>query len=209
LGDKAAISKAMHEGRRAGTYTSEEAKQEFDRTFLRPLRYRLITRNVDPFGNLEPNRFLDMLNQNKDVPEMFTKVFGGDAQVGRIRDLMTTLSVLQRAPKDKNVFIQLAQAGQITGALAGATTAFSADSPELKYGSAIAGATVLLSPVALAKMLTNPTLTREFTTGLKEGIRSSRLAVALRKIGEMKAASEIARDSQSADSVDFYTAIGQ
>ncbi len=194
-------------GQSAGRYTSAQAQQEFERTFLRPLRYRLITRTIDEAtGRFEPSKFLSFIEQNKEVPEFFDLVFGGPQQLDKIKELMTTLSVLQRNPKEKSVFIQMAQASALIG---GITTVFAADSPEVKFGGLVGGAAIMLSPVAFAKLLTNAELISGLTKGLNEGVRSGRFAISLRKIAEMSAASEFMRESPSEEAMEFYTTTGQ
>lgn len=205
-----ALSEALTEG---GLPAGREAmEQMYDRTFLQPLRYDMITRNVDRYGRLEPTRFLDMLNSNADVPEFFNEVFGGPAQVDRIKRLMTTLAVLQQPAKEKNIFIQLTQAGAIGGFLSGGMQALLSDDVTLKEtgGTAAAGAgvAILLGPYALSKMLTNATTIRMFTDGIAEGYRSGRFAIALRKLAEMHIASNFAKESPTQDAIDFYTSLG-
>lgn len=207
IGDKQAIAEALTEGAKAGKYSSAQAAQEFEQTFLRPLRYRLITRHMDQFGNIEPNRFLDMLNANKDVPEFYTEVFGGAAQLDRIKELMTTLSVNKRQPAEKSIFIQLAQAGQIAGGIGALGAAISSDDPTIKAGGIAGGAAIMLSPYMLARAFTNAETIRALTDGIKEGVRSSRLALALRKMSEMKVMSEMYRDTPTDDATNYYTTI--
>lgn len=187
----------------------EALERMYDQTFLRPLRYDTITRNVDRFGNLEPARFLDMLNANADVPEFYREVFGGTAQVDEIKRFMTTLTILKQPPKEKNIFIQLAQAGQIGGMAAGIGGAFLSDDPEVKTGSLAAGTAIFLGPYALARMFTNARMTRMFTDGIEEGIRSGRFAIALRKVAEMKVATELVKEAPTQDAINFYSSLPQ
>lgn len=201
----AALSKAVSE---AGFPAGKEAMQQmYDKAFLRPLRYRMIVGNVDDVNRLDPNRFLKMLDDNADVPEFFEEVFGGPMQVEEIKRYMTALATQRGKAPEKNIFIQLIQAGQIVGLSAGVTGAILSDDVEMKTGSLVGGVAVFLGPYALARMLTNPVMTRAFTDGVKGGARSGRLAMSLRKVAEMKVASTFYRDHPSQDAIDYYTSM--
>ena len=200
----------IHTPTSAATFPgNKQAAQLWDRAFLEPIRYNMLTRNIDTYGSLKPRQFLQMLNANDDVPEFFNEVFGGAAQVEHVKKLMTTLSVLQQAPREKNIYIQLAQAGAIGGAFGGVSQAIFSDEVTITGAAIGAGVGVMVGPYALAKMLTNAELIRSFTDGLTQGIRSSRLAIALRKLGEMGYVSNFVRDNPTEDAVNFYTTIPQ
>lgn len=202
-----ALSKAVSaEGLPVGT---EAMQKMYDEALLKPLRYRMIANNVDSLGHFNPDGFLQMLNKNADVPEFFEEVFGGATQVDDIKRLMTTLSVLKRGGPEKNIFIQLVQAGQIAGGIGAAGTAIFSDDANIKASSIAGGALVLLGPYAMSRMLTNSTTIRAFTDGLEAGVRSGRFAMGLRKIAEMKVASSFFRDEPSGDAVGYYTSIGE
>ena len=182
-------------------------QEMYDKAFLKPLRYRMITNNVDHLGRFDPDGFLQMLNKNADVPEYFEEVFGGAVQVDQIKRLMTTLSVLKKSKPEKNIFIQLVQAGQIMGAVGGVGSAIFSDDVETKTGGMAVGTLVLLGPYALSKMLTNSAAIRSFTDGITAGARSGRFAMGLRKIAEMKVSSSFFRDDPSGDAIGYYTSV--
>jgi len=193
---------------KTGFPTGSRAIQEmYDKTFLQPLRYGMITGHIDDAGKLTPNHFLSMLEKGSDTPEFFHEVFGGEAQFKAVKDLMTTLSILQQAPTEKNIFVQLMQAGQITGGLGGVIGTFASDDPRIEATSIAGGIAILLSPYALSKAFTNTNTIRGLTNGLTEGIRSSKLALSLRKIAEMKAVSTLYRDAPTRNAAEFYTTI--
>jgi hypothetical protein len=207
---------AAKKGREVGLKSAALAKltpemaQEYDKAVLQPIRYSLLTRHADQFGRLDPDGFLNMMKNNADVPEFFEEVFGGAKQVEAVQRMMTALSVQMKKTEDKNIFIQLFQAGAIGGmATAGAQAIFShGDISIEKTGGAGAvgmGVGILLGPYALAKMLTNTNTIRMFTDGLEVGYRSGRFAMALRKLGEMEIGKHFFRDSPSEEAVNFYT----
>ena len=182
-------------------------QQMYDEAFLLPLRYRMIVGNVDEASRLDPNRFLKMLDENADVPEFFEEVFGGAGQVEEIKRFMVALATQRGKAPEKNIFIQLVQAGQIMGLAGGAGGAILSDDVEMKTGSLVGGALVFLGPRSLARMLTNTKLTRAFTDGVKAGMRSGRFSMSLRKVAEMKVASEFYREQPSEDAVKYYTSM--
>lgn len=201
-----ALTKAVS---KEGLPAGKEAMQKmYDEALLKPLRYRMIVNSVDrATGNFNPDNFLGMLQKNADVPEFFEEVFGSPKAVDEIERLMTTLSVLTKKTPEKNIFIQLAQAGAIGGAIGGGLEAVFSDDVSLRGTAAGAGTAILLGPYALSKMLTNPTAIRSFTDGLEAGARSGRFAMALRKIVEMKVASTFFREQPSGDAIGYYTSV--
>ena len=201
---KALSKSASEKGFPAG---KEAMQQMYDEAFLRPLRYRMVVGNVDEMGRLDPNRFLKMLDENADVPEFFEEVFGGAGQVEEIKRFMVALATQRGKAPEKNIFIQLVQAGQIMGLAGGAGGAILSDDVEMKTGSLVGGALVFLGPRSLARMLTNTKLTRAFTDGVKAGMRSGRFSMSLRKVAEMKVASEFYREQPSEDAVKYYTSM--
>ncbi len=200
-----ALGKAVSE---TGFPAGREAMQQmYDETFLKPLRFRMIVDSADGAGRLNPDKFLKMLDKNADVPEYFEEVFGGVTQVNNIKRLMTALSIQTKQIPEKNIFIQLVQAGQIIGLAGGVSGAILSDDVEMKSGSLVAGALVFLGPYSLSKMLTNPTMTRAFTDGISAGARSGRFAMSLRKVAEMRVASEFYREQPTADATKYYTSM--
>lgn len=206
-----ALGRALSEGGLpAGSTAIEEM---YEKSILRPLRYDMITKHVDRYGNFNPTGFLDELNKNAKVPEFYNEVFGSPEQVEEIKKLMTTLAVLQQPAADKNVFIQLAQAGAIGGVAGAGTQAIFSDDINLR-DTGIAGAIgmgtfILMGPSQLSRTLTDTNLTRSFTDGLNAGVRSGKFSMSLRKIAEMKIASEIARENASVEAVEFYQSLGE
>ena len=203
-----ALSETLKKG---GIPDADDAlKAWWEESVLRPLRYNMVARHkVDEMFNADS--FIKMLDKGKDIPEYYNEVFGGAEQVKRIRDLMVALKTTQAPIKDKNIFIQLAQAGAIGGMLGGTTTAIFSDDPAIEAGgkgAAIAGTAILLGPYMLSRLLTNARLTRELTEGVLEGPRSGKLALTLRKLAGMKMATEFHKDDQlSRSAIDYYTSM--
>lgn len=185
--------------------SSRAALEEmYDSTILQPIRYWMITKHVDQYGKINPQGFLSMLHKNADTPEFFEEVFGGAANVEHVKNLMTTLAVLQKAPAEKNIMIQLAQASALAGLAGGATYMFS-DDPSIGKSALAGGAAIFIAPYALSRVLTDAQLVRNLTDGVAEGVRSSKLGVTLRKIAGQKYASTFAREHNSEEAVNFYT----
>jgi hypothetical protein len=194
---------------RRGGMGTEAIQKMWDKTILRPLRYRFVN-NVSTDGILDPGKFLSQIERiESTTPELLAELFGGSAQIEYMKKLGTTLSLIGQN-SERNIFIQLKQAGAIStlgrmtlGAGAGAgVAAYSDDDPAM--GAAGGAALVLLAPAALAQLLTKPTLVRMLTDGLEAGAKTKKLAVALRKIGGMAFASNTYDDVSSQNASNYY-----
>ena len=99
------------------------------------------------------------------------------------------------------------------GTILGAGTFLFSDNPDLKKSgvAATAGATaILLSPYALAKVLTRPGLTKRLADGIKSsptftGQASVQLLTTLRRITEMKVAENFFKEQPSSNVIQYYT----
>ena len=181
--------------------------QQYENSVLRPLRFRFVEQAKDAHGRLDPSKVLTAFEKIKlEAPEMINELWGGPEQANKIMSLMSTYDTLLKSNPESSIFIQLATAGAIGGLGGAAWSLVTGDDPKVSAG--IGAATVLLSPIVLARTLTNPRLTRALTDGLSESTRSGGitplLAMTFRKMGEMKVASNLFRDNPSTDTMQFY-----
>lgn len=188
-----------------GGLGTRAVEKMWDKSIIRPLRYRFISHALDD-GILNPTKLLNQIEKiESTTPELLTELFGGSSQIEYIKRLANTLNIVNQKG-ERNIFIQLKQAGAIgtVGAAAGAgVAAYTDDNPAI---GAVKGATfVLVSPIALSYVLNRPTLVRMLTDGLEAGPKSHVLAVALRKIGGQKLASSAYKELDSSRSVEYFT----
>lgn len=189
----------------------EPVEKLWEDSVLKPLRFRVMDAASDQFGRLDPNKFMRSIEKvEKEAPEALSELWGSPAQVQHIKELASTYQTLLNTVPEKSIFIQLKTAAAVgtVGAAAGAGFSYvSGDNPTT--GAAIGGAlTILISPIVLAKALSNPTLTRALTDGLSDSTRAGgitpTLAMTFRKMAEMKAASMTFREAPSQDVMMFY-----
>lgn len=194
-----------------GGIGKQNAIKLYEKSIIHPLRFRFVDAASDQFGRLDPHKLIRQVEKiEAEAPEMLTELWGSQTQVDHIKNLASTYETILNSTPEKSVFIQLKTAGAIGGGMGAAWSYFNGDNPTAGgIGGAALGATVVLvSPNALARVLANPRLTRALTDGLSSSARSggisSNLAMAFRKIGEMKAASTLFRDNPSSDAMQFY-----
>jgi hypothetical protein len=150
---------------------------------LMPLRHHTIqqgiTKNILDGGKLK--RQLDKFG-----PSYLNEVFDGPENVKRLYDLATTAETVSTAPKASKIFIQLIQGGQLVS-LAGGVTWGAMDSEdwERKVGGGMA---IFVSPVVLAKALTNPRLSDAILKGFRAGPKSRPFARAVQHLSAIAAA---------------------
>jgi hypothetical protein len=178
---------------------------------LKPLRFRMVDAASDQYGKLDPNKFMKQIEKiEAEAPEALNELWSSPAQVNHIKELASTYQTLINTVPEKSIFIQLKTAAAVgtVGAATGAGFSYvTGDNPTA--GAAIGGAlTILISPIVLAKVLTNSKLTRALTDGLSESYRAGgitpTLAMTFRKMAEMKAASTTFREAPSQDAMMFY-----
>jgi hypothetical protein len=199
-------------GLAAGAQRTIEGKTGIDALWeegvVKPLRHRFIynPNTLSDAGEFLPDKVINQIKKVRhDAPEMLTDLFGGEAQVKQIEDLLNTLSVVSKESKGTSVIIQLAQAGAVGTLGVGATAIFSDDPKTYKVGGALA---ILLAPTALARVFTNARLIRSLTDGIAESSKLGRVSISLamtfRKIAQMQIASDTYRNAESQDAQNFY-----
>lgn len=187
------------------------AMDMWEKSVLRPLRFHFIAGATDPkTGILNADKVLKRFEriEAKGVPQLLNELWGDAEQVKRIKDLFTAMDYAQTTTTGKSVWIQLKTMAALSSGGAGVWSMFSSDNPSTA-GAGIGGAAIILmSPASLAKAMTNPRLTRALYDGFTEqriftGI-GAKMSLALRKIAQQKAVSEIMGDVKKADGNMWY-----
>jgi hypothetical protein len=190
-----------------------EAVKMYEDSIIRPLRFRFVDSATDSFGRIDPGKLIKNIEQiEAEAPEMLTELWGSKTQVKYIKEFaLTHQAMLNNKMNPKSsIFIQLKTAAAVGGVAGGMWGFVNGDNPAVSSaaGAGLGAATILLSPIVLAKALANPSMTRALTDGLQtsasRGGISASLAMTLRKMGEMKVASSLFRENPSQDTMQFY-----
>lgn len=202
-GEKAALESVGGMGKKA-------ADTLWENDILRPLRTDFLTKSTTN-GFLDPVKLLKNFEQiESTTPELMRELWGGAEITETAKNLANTLITYQNTSVGKSLFIQLKTAGAV-GAIGATTWHFATgDDPAVSTLAGAAGAgAILLSPVVLAKALTKPSLIRALNQGLIESSKAGKIttntAMVLRQIGTMKVASQLQREPQSSNKMQFYS----
>jgi hypothetical protein len=190
--------------------TPRQARQYYDENILQPLRFSFLKKTVTE-GKLDGAKLLGLIEDvEKASSKYLPELFGGTQQVDNLKALGRVLQEAQMKPKP-SIFIQLKTAGAVSGI--GAATYVFSDDPKIKTlgATALAGsAAILLSPYALAKVITQPGLTRQLVDGIKRsptflGTMAPQLLGTMRRISEMKTAETFFKNNPSSGALQYYT----
>jgi len=156
--------------------------QDFENTVRQPLRHWFLSQAIDKetgaVSGAALSRTLDRL-QRQNGPGFVREIFGPNAPEA-LRDAATTLNLLSKA-KESNILMKIIQASVLAGTATGIM--YGAGQPvERVIGGGVA---VLFTPYALAKVMSNPKLTRIITDGFVAGPGTSKFARSVLVAGNM------------------------
>lgn len=188
-----------------------EAEKLWERDVLRPLRFDFIAGLTDNNGVFNADKALKRFAkiENDGAPQLLEELFGSKKQVDEVKKLFSAMQHVQNTRPEGSIFIKMKTYAAFAATGAGVWSYVTSDDPKRIAAGLAGSAAVLVGPSVLAKTLTNPRLTR----ALYEGVTDQRiftgwspkLSLALRKMGQQKAASEIAKDLPSGDAAQFYS----
>lgn len=174
------------------------AQQEWENGVLRPLRFEFVAGSTDNQGIFQAGKILKKFEriENSGMPQLLNEVWGGPRQVTRIKELLKTMDYIQNTTTGNSIWLQLKTMAAMSAGGMGVWSFMANDNPKQAVGGIAGAAMILMSPNALAKVMANPRMTRALYEGFSEkrvftGI-GPKLSLALRKIGQMKAATEVA-----------------
>lgn len=175
----------------------KEASKEWENNVLRPLRFEFVLGATDNNGIFQPKKILQRIKkiESAGVPQYLNEIWGSPKQVKQIKELFRAMDYTQTATTGKSIFVQMKTAAAVTAGGAGVWALFAGDSPKQAATGIGGAAVIMMSPAILAKTLANPRLCRALYDGYSEkriftGI-GAKMSLALRKMSQMKAASEI------------------
>ncbi len=197
-----------------GNYGYKVPKQNFMKDYeneiLKPLRFKMFAGATDEQGVFKADMMLKRFDKvEAKAPEMLTELFGNQKQVDQVKKLFTAMDTIEKTKPEESFFIQLKTYAAIGSSGAGVYSMVSGDDPKAGVGALAGAGAIMMSPLVLAKAMTNPRLTRALYDGVTEsriftGI-GPKLGMALRKIGQQKAVSETMKNTQEADAAQFYS----
>lgn len=175
--------------------------EDFDRSIRQPLRHWMLSLAVDKDTGIVSGsnlaRVLDMA-EKRNGPEFLKEIFGSHTPTA-LREAASTLSLLQ-STKESNIVIKIMQATALGGLTAAAM--YGSGQPIERVAMGTFG--VLLAPLALARVLSNPKLVRTLTDGMIKGAGSTQFqrAVMVAMVQNRKAFKDLAKLSPEAQQ--FY-----